>query len=145
MLDALVEIFERDLDKLKYEIEIFPEDKLWITSGEISNSAGNLAIHITGGLEHFIGFGLGQTSYLRDRDFEFTAKSLSKEEIFQRISNAKESTISTLKNLDPETLSNPYPKEIADRGWTIEYFLIHLVSHVNYHLGQINYLRRLIS
>jgi len=145
MLDTLVEIFERDLDKIKHEIEIFPEDKLWITSGEISNSAGNLAIHIAGGLEHFIGFGLGHTNYMRDRDFEFKAKGLSKKEIFQRISNAKKSTTDTLNKLNPKSLSRPYPKKVADRGWTIEYFLFHLVSHVNYHLGQINYLRRLIS
>jgi uncharacterized damage-inducible protein DinB len=145
MLETLVQIFERDLDKLKSEIEVFPEDKLWITSGDIKNSAGNLAIHIAGGLEHFIGFGLGHSEYLRDRDFEFEAKGLTKKEIFERISSAKDFTSRTLKNLDPKKLPNPYPKEVADRGWTIEFFLIHLVSHVNYHLGQINYLRRLVS
>ena len=53
--DTLIMLFERDLQKLKTEIELYKdEDNLWLIKKGIDNSAGNLCLHLIGNLSHFI-------------------------------------------------------------------------------------------
>ena len=74
---ALAEIFERDLNKVKQEISSYTDEKaIWKTIEGISNSAGNLALHICGNLRHFVGNTLGNSGYIRQRDLEFSSKDI---------------------------------------------------------------------
>ncbi len=140
------EIFTRDLNKLKSEIESYSnESNLWIISGEIKNSAGNLALHLTGNLKHFIGAILGNTGYIRNRDSEFSLKNVSKDELLKSIDETIFVVKSTIKSLSEDSLSKDYPQPYRDNTVTTGYFLIHLASHLNYHLGQVNYHRRLLD
>jgi hypothetical protein len=67
-------LFERDLAKLSLEIETYQhEPALWRTAPGISNSAGNLCLHLLGNLNTYIGAGLAHTGYVRNRDWEFAA------------------------------------------------------------------------
>jgi len=78
------EIFIRDLNKLKSEIELYKnESDIWVIAKEIKNSAGTLCIHLNGNLKHFIGAILGGTDYKRDRDSEFTIRNISKTELLK--------------------------------------------------------------
>ena len=144
--ESLKQIYQRDLDKLKIEVGQYePEALLWKTESGITNSAGNLALHLVGNLNHFLGAVLGGSGYVRDRDAEFTSATLSKDDLIIQIDKAAEVVASVLTNLSSEELSQTYPLEVFGYPMTTEYFLIHLATHLNYHLGQIKYHRRLIA
>ena len=144
--EILIELYERDLNKLKTEIEQFPnEADLWKTSGEITNSAGNLCQHLVGNLQHFIGATLGGSGYVRDRDSEFASRNSSKAELLKEIDTTLAVVKETLGKLSDDDLAKTYPIEVFGAPLTTGFFLTHLTTHFNYHLGQINYHRRLLS
>ena len=143
---VLAELYERDLAKLRDEIEAYAsEADLWKTSDGVSNSAGNLCLHLTGNLNHFFGAVLGNSGYVRDRDAEFANKHIPRSELVSGIDSAGYVVFSTLAELTEEDLDKPYPIEVFDHPMTTGYFLVHLATHLNYHLGQINYHRRLVG
>ena len=77
MINTLLQLFQRDLEKLKTEISSYKDEKkIWVISGEVKNSAGNLCLHLCGNLQHFIGAVLGNSGYVRNRDAEFTRKNV---------------------------------------------------------------------
>lgn len=146
MTTSLIELFIRDLNKLNDEILAYPDEySLWEVDARIKNSGGNLAIHIIGNLNHFIGAHLGSTSYIRQRDKEFNDKNVPRELIIDHIKDIKNILNDVLSSLNNEVLSRNYPIEVFGKPMSTEYFLIHLYGHLNYHLGQINYHRRLLS
>ena len=146
MTDALIKILKRDLTKLKSEISSYnDESELWITEKDISNSAGNLCLHILGNLNHFIGATLGKSGYIRQRNSEFSLKDIPRKELLKMIEDTKTTVINALKDLNEENLQDVYPIKVFEDEMTIEFFLIHLATHLNYHLGQINYHRRLMA
>lgn len=144
--EILIQLFERDLDKLREEIEAFSDEAdLWKTTGEITNSAGNLCQHLTGNLQHFFGAVLGGTGYVRDRDAEFASKEQARADLLRDIDAARTSVRSTLEKLSDDDFSKTYPIEVFGHPMTTAYFLTHLATHFNYHLGQINYHRRMLA
>lgn len=144
--ESLKEIYIRDLSKLKTEIESYPdESKLWIISGEIKNSAGNLCLHINGNLNHFIGAILGKSGYIRDRESEFTLKNIPKSELLTSTDETIEIVSKTIQSLPRNFFNENYPVPFSDKIVTTGYLLVHLAAHLNYHLGQINYHRRLLD
>ena len=143
--EALLEIFERDLNKLKEEINLYKDqNSLWIIEKGISNSAGNLCLHLLGNLNHFIGAVLGKTDYVRDRENEFSAKNISAKTLINYIENTIEIVKHTLEKLSDEDLAKDYPEQNHGKSVKTHFMLVHLLTHINYHLGQINYLRRLM-
>ncbi|WP_285057587.1 DinB family protein [Pedobacter ginsengisoli] len=121
------------------------QDILWIREGSINNSAGNLALHIAGAVHHFIGAVLGSNGFVRDRDKEFSATSTTTGEIVLQLNNAKNVVQEVLHRTNDEDLFKEFPAKIMENTMRTDYFLVHLVSHVNYHLGQINYHRRILT
>ena len=145
-LDILKSLYNRDLQKLKAEIESYQnEESLWKIDKKILNSGGNLCLHLLGNLNTYIGAELGKSGYVRQRDLEFSLKDIPKTELLERLDSLIKIVDSTLANLSEEDLKNDYPTEALGYQMTTEYFLIHLLSHLNYHLGQINYHRRLLD
>jgi hypothetical protein len=143
---VLYEIYARDLNKLKDEIEQFADEaQLWETRGDIANSAGNLCLHLTGNLKHFIGAVIGDSGYIRDRDSEFASKGISKQMLLVDIDSTRDIVTSTLARLTDDKLEEAYPTEVYGHPMTTGYFLTSLTTHFNYHLGQINYLRRFLG
>jgi uncharacterized damage-inducible protein DinB len=144
--EILIELYERDLGKLRSEIEEFSnEDDLWKISGDITNSAGNLCQHLLGNLQHFIGAIVGESGYVRDRDSEFASRNASKEELLREIEKTRTVVKETLSNLNDDDFSKIYPIEVFGKPITTGFFLTHLTTHFSYHLGQINYHRRLLA
>ena len=91
MTDSLIQLFHRDLDRLKQEIENYSsDDLLWQIEKEISNSAGTLALHLIGNLNHFIGAVLGETGYIRNREAEFSDRNVSRSKISTDIDAVKQ-------------------------------------------------------
>ncbi|WP_304140337.1 DinB family protein [Mesoflavibacter zeaxanthinifaciens] len=142
----LIKLFKRDLTKLKEEIQLYnKESNLWITDKLISNSAGNLALHLVGNLNHFIGTALGNAGYVRQRDLEFSLKNISVEELIKQINDTIMVVENTLSSLTQSDLDKEYEKNPFKEKMTTEYFLLHLSMHLAYHLGQVNYHRRLLD
>ena len=143
---SLIQLFERDLDHLIIEIESFSkESNLWKISDQISNPSGNLTLHLVGNLKYFIGKMIGGFDYQRNREFEFSGKDVPKTELLEEIKSCKKLVIVSLEGMDESLLSGDYPLEVLGYRMTYCYFLIHLYGHLNYHLGQINYHRRLLD
>ncbi len=145
MTKSLTQLFERDLEALKKEINLYSnENNLWITNSNINNSAGNLCLHLIGNLNHFIGATLGNTGYVRQRELEFSAKNIPVAEMSNQIDDVKGTVKQIISGLSQEDLNSAFPIEVFGHEMTTEFFLIHLTTHLSYHLGQINYHRRLI-
>lgn len=145
---TLIELFERDLNKLKEELSLYKDESvMWEIRGEIKNSAGTLALHLIGNLNHFIGAILGKTDYVRNRNAEFSDKNIPRTDIIVNIGKTIEMIKSVLSKISDEEVNKEYPIEVLGKKEKIktEFFLIHLAGHLNYHLGQINYHRRLLS
>lgn len=146
MIETLSKLFLRDLEKLKTEMSSFNDEKnIWKISGEIKNSAGNLCLHLCGNLQHFIGGVLGNSGYIRNRDAEFSRKDVPLKELLNEIDNTTKAVEKTLKELKEEKLKETFPINVFGYEMTTEYFLTNLTTHLNYHLGQINYHRRLLD
>lgn len=143
---VLNSLITRDLQKLKSEIESYrDESNLWRIEKKIANSAGNLCLHLVGNLNTYIGATLGQTGYVRDRDAEFSLKNIPRKELVQKIVDTIAVVNKVLPTLSDETIQKEYPLLVLKEKTTTEYFLIHLTTHLGYHLGQVNYHRRLID
>jgi len=146
IIDTLTSLFERDLNKLKSEIALYSREKnLWLVEKDIANSAGNLCLHLVGNLNHFIGAQLGHTGYIRKRDLEFTLKNVQRAELLQQTTDTLKMIHKVLNSLTLDDLKKDYPLIVFKETMTTEYFLVHLATHLNYHLGQINYHRRLLD
>ena len=144
--EAFAKIFNRDLNKLKGEIESYKDEKnLWIVNEGISNSAGNLCLHIVGNLNHFIGAELGNTGYVRQKNLEFSLKNVARAEMIKEIDAVLSVVEKTLKTITPSDLEKEYSLHVFNKAMTTEFFLTHLTTHLTYHLGQINYHRRLLG
>lgn len=146
MTNDFIKIYSRDLDRLKQEIQSFSHgENLWKTTGSIKNSAGNLCLHLTGNLNTYIGKNLGNSEYVRDRDAEFNVKNVAKDKLIHQVDNTKDVVIMALKKLGQKQLEDIYIEDVLGYKMTNGFFLIHLATHLSYHLGQINYIRRVFE
>lgn len=146
IIATLTELFERDLLRLKSEIELYrDEDNLWVLKEGISNTAGNLCLHLIGNLNHFIGATLGNTGYIRHRDDEFNLKNIPRQDIITNLNNCILIVKETLQKLTLADLEKDFPLEKHGTIVSTGNMLIHLYGHLSYHLGQINYHRRLLD
>ncbi|MBS1560876.1 MAG: DUF1572 family protein [Bacteroidetes bacterium] len=145
MIAALQASFLEGLSALSDEIRSFPDDaSLWVTRPGITNSAGTLALHLIGNLHHFVGAQIGNTGYVRDREAEFAARDLTKAMLLQRCDETTEMIRTTFRSCTAESLAHPFPLATFGEGRTTGDVLVRLVAHFRYHLGQVNYLRRLL-
>ncbi|MBT8220552.1 MAG: DUF1572 domain-containing protein [Bacteroidia bacterium] len=146
LIESLKTLFNRDLKKLKKEIEAYQDEQhLWITEKNISNCAGNLCLHLIGNLNAFIGAELGNSGYVRKRDLEFSQKRVSRLEMLLMIDDTKSVVEKSLNQLTAEDLLKDFPLQVFNEKVSTLHFLLHLSTHFNYHLGQINYHRRLLD
>lgn len=146
IINTLKALFDRDLKRLITEIEQYKiEDDIWKVKGQINNSAGNLCLHLVGNLNTYIGKELGKTDYIRNRDLEFSSKGIPRQQLIQKVENTIEMINIAFDNFDENLLQTEYPILVFDEKTSTEYLLVHLTTHLAYHLGQINYHRRLMD
>jgi uncharacterized damage-inducible protein DinB len=143
--DLLI-LFRRDLGCLGREVAAFPDDvTLWRTLPGISNSAGNLVLHVAGNLRHFVGTVLGATGYVRDRDREFARREGTRAELIAELDRAALDVEAGLRALTEAALAAPYPAAVAGHHLPTGRLLLHLETHLAFHLGQAGYLRRALT
>jgi uncharacterized damage-inducible protein DinB len=146
LIETLQSLFNRDLNKLKLEIESYQtESQIWIVEKNISNSAGNLCLHLIGNINTYIGAELGNTDYIRDRPLEFSTKDIPQQELISKIEETITVVNNTFNSLEDTDLEAIYPQIVFEKEMTTGFFVVHLSTHLAYHLGQINYHRRLLD
>lgn len=143
---TLKALFKRDLERLKDEIKAYQKEEiLWSIAQDIKNSGGNLCLHLIGNLNHFIGAAIAKTGYIRQRELEFSSKHVDRSEIYIMIDDTITMVHKGLDKLTPDQLQQTYPITFRDEGKSTEFMIMHLYAHLNYHLGQINYHRRMLD
>ena len=143
----LTTLLVRELNAFARELDLYRDDaSVWKTAPGITNSAGNLALHVAGNLQHFVGAVLGGTGYVRNRDLEFSRTSGTRAEIKAELDAAIRAVEKTLPSLSTEALAAVYPATpVPGKQIVTGLFLQHLCSHASFHLGQAGYLRRVIT
>lgn len=146
IIESFTKIFERDILKIVTELNQYNDEKsIWTKQGLVTNSAGNLALHLIGNLNHFIGFALGNTGYVRTRELEFSTTFCSRDEVIKDLHVTISVVKTSLGKLNDDNLNSIFPLEYNGEKVTIAHMLMHLLTHLNYHVGQINYHRRMIG
>ena len=146
LVQELRKVFVKDLEKLKEEIRLYgSEENLWKVEKGITNSAGNLCLHLVGNLNTYFGAVIGQTGYIRNRNQEFSLKNVPQKELLVKVEETIAMLDEVMKSMTDEQLNEEYPLLVLKEKTSIGYFLFHLSSHLGYHLGQINYHRRLVA
>ncbi len=146
LTDSLAAIFSRELTTLRMEVEAYPsEADLWRSVPGTSNSGGTLALHLSGNLQHFIGAVLGKSGFVRNRDAEFSSRDISRSELTRQIEQTIATVRDTLQGLDAAQLEQQYPEPVAKMRVNTGDFLVHLACHLSYHLGQLDYHRRVVT
>ena len=144
--NILAKFYERDIRKLIEEVKAFKdEDDLWKTHGSVQNTAGNLVLHIIGGLNYFLGTQLAHTNYIRHRNNEFADKYVKRDLLLLQLEELLALVRQTFASLSSEDMDKSYPIMFDDADNKTGYVLTQLALHLNYHLGQINYLRRMLE
>jgi uncharacterized damage-inducible protein DinB len=144
--EGLAALYFRDLTRLIQELQAFPSDEiLWKRAPGVKNSAGNLVLHLEGNLREYIGRQLGQVAYSRVRDQEFTFSGLPREELVRRMEQVKELVVKVIVQLAESELAATHPERVLEIDMTSHDLLVHLHGHLNFHLGQIDYLRRVLT
>jgi hypothetical protein len=143
---GLAALFSRDLTRLIQELQAFPTDEtLWQRAPGVKNAAGNLVLHLEGNLREFVGRQLGQVDYVRVRDREFAFSGISRADLVRRMEDVKELVVKIVSQLSDSELAAPYPENVLGTTVSSLDFLVHLNGHLNFHLGQIDYLRRILT
>lgn len=146
LIETLKTLFNRDLNQLKTEIESYQnENDIWKTQKGIANSAGNLCLHLVGNLNTYIGAEFGKTGYIRNRPLEFSLKDIPRAELLTKIEETIVVVDNALNTISEEELKKEYPLLVFENKTSTEFMLVHLTTHLAYHLGQINYHRRLLE
>lgn len=146
MQKTIAVLFERDLKRLEQEVRAFPDDAtLWKTVPGFANPAGNLALHIEGNLREYVGRQMAGHPYLRDRPLEFAAKGAGVAQVAERIATLRAFVVEAVSGLSDETLASTFPEPMWGKEHQTGLFLLALLTHLNYHLGQIDCLRRTLT
>ncbi|HEX9215612.1 MAG TPA: DinB family protein [Gemmatimonadales bacterium] len=146
MKDWITNVITRELKALRREVESYPSDAhLWEIPAGISNPGGNLALHLAGNLQFFIGNVLGKNGYVRNRDAEFASRDVPRAELLREIDNAIAAVQTGMSKISEADLSKPYPEKVGGVSESTGAFLAHFATHLAYHLGQVDYHRRIIT
>jgi hypothetical protein len=144
--DVVAAVLARDLETFAREVELMPDDQsLWATLPGVTNSCGNLAAHCAGNLQHFVGAILGSTGFVRDRPAEFGQRSGSRVELAAELRKTRDVMRDVLPGMTDDVLDQEYPEAVGGARLSTRAMLLHLATHLGFHLGQADYLRRAMT
>ena len=128
---------ERCLDELK-------DEQMWLRPNDVSNSIGNLILHLCGNARQYIVSGIGQTKDTRTRQAEFeTRAGITKKELRRKLIRTLEEADKVLEGLAESQLSEC--RRIQGRDVTVLEALFDAVEHFSMHTGQIIMLTKMLA
>ena len=143
---SIAAILDRDLRALRRELEAYPDERMiWQDVPGLPNSAGTLALHLAGNLQHYIGTRWAGTGYVRNRDAEFGRRGVSRAELVAEIERARTAVAAGLAQVPAEAMAEDYPEVITRARIRTGDYLVHLCTHFTYHLGQLDAHRRVVT
>jgi hypothetical protein len=146
MRQEIAEILDRELGTLRKEVEAYGSDEaVWRVAPGIANAGGTLVLHLCGNLRHFVGMHLGASGYVRDRDAEFARGDVPRADLLAEIDRTRADVAAALNGLADDALDGTYPQEMYGTSHSVRWMLLHLLQHFTYHLGQVNYHRRILG
>ncbi len=146
LIADLQRIVPRDVDTLRREIELYPDDEsVWRELPGLPNAGGTLVLHLVGNLRHYFGALLGGSDYVRDRPAEFSTRGVPRQELLRLIAAAHAEVTDALARLEPARLDETYPEPLRGHSYPTGLFILHLAVHLTYHLGQLDYHRRVVT
>jgi len=145
-IETIRTLLNRELDAFVREVELMPDDDaLWQVAGGVTNSCGNLALHVSGNLQAYLGAALGGSAYVRDREREFSTRTGTRAAVVGELRRAAAAVDDTLRRMDPARLEETFPLALGGVQPRVGVLLLHLLSHTGFHLGQAGYLRRILT
>jgi hypothetical protein len=136
----------RELAAVQRSVEAYPDDaSLWALPEGLPNAGGTIVLHLAGNLQHFVGAVLGGNGYRRDREAEFARRDVPRAELVVELENTVNAVRQTLPTLREESLGQPYPVKVGGQVLSTGVVLVHLATHLAYHLGQLDYHRRVVT
>jgi uncharacterized damage-inducible protein DinB len=139
-------ILDRDLRALRREVEAYPDESgLWQEVPGVSNVAGTLVLHLAGNIQHYIGALLGNSGYVRSRPAEFARRRISRVELLREIEAARSAVKAALSGPSAPDLEAEFPETVGGARVNTGDYLVHLATHFAYHLGQVDYHRRVVT
>jgi len=139
-------VIVRDLKGVRRELEAYADEgDLWRLPPGVANSAGTLALHLAGNVQHFIGAVLGGTNYRRDRAAEFSRRDVPRAELVAQLEAAIAVVEPGFARVDGAALAAEFPERVGGYAVNTGEWLVHIAAHLGYHLGQVDYHRRLVT
>jgi uncharacterized damage-inducible protein DinB len=138
-------VFLRDdyMPKVLHCVGQMSDDDLWWRPNDVSNSIGNLILHLCGNLRQWIVSSIGGVEFKRDRNAEFTARGpVPKAELIANLQQAVHEVDGVLAKLESERLLQRLKIQTYDEVSTLQ-VVYHVVEHFSYHLGQILYIYKM--
>jgi len=130
------------LPKLLHCLDRMSDEDLWWRPNNVSNSVGNLILHLCGNVRQWIVASIGGARIQRDRDSEFAARGpIPRAELLASLKQALEEVDAVLAKLDSGRLLNRL--QIQKYDVSTLHAVYHVVEHFSYHLGQILYIYKM--
>lgn len=146
LLEELKAFLLRDIASVERELDLYPdEESIWKNLPGLPNSGGNLILHLAGGTQYFFGSALASTGYLRNREAEFSKKDIPRSDLTKELHDARQAVLAGFATMTEEKLEQPFPARITDTDLSARLTILQLVTHLAYHLGQLDYHRRMVT
>lgn len=119
------------------------DEQVWWRPNEESNSIGNIVLHLTGSLNHFLNRNLGGLDYTRDRAAEFAErKAIPKVELLDSFDEMIAHAMRTFDGLTVERLDEPSPE--PKMHTIVLEDLMNILAHLANHAGQIVWIAKML-
>ena len=131
-------------EQVRQSVAALTDEQLWWRPNEKSNSVGNLALHLSGSLNHYLNRNIGNIPYDRDRDAEFAERrQIPRDELLTIFDGMVANAEKTFDSLTVASLAEPSaePDRYASRAED----LLSIVTHFSSHAGQIMWIAKMLQ
>jgi uncharacterized damage-inducible protein DinB len=130
--------------RIETALGMLSDEQIWLRSGENSNAAGNLCLHLAGNVRQWIIHGVGGKPDIRVRAREFQARGgVSRAELLERLRSTVEEACGVIEACEPAGLLRTVRPQNYDV--TVLEAIYHVVEHFAQHTGQILYATKALT
>jgi hypothetical protein len=125
-------------------LEALSDEQIWWRPNEKSNSVGNLVIHLSGSLNHYLNRQVGGIPYERDRAAEFAERRhIPKVELLAIFDDMVAKAEQTFAGITLARLEEPSPEQRM-QDYIVQ-DLLNIAIHVSTHAGQIAWITKMLQ